>query len=275
MTAPESRGPKSKKRRRDRPGPALQSLTLNPDTIPADQTGTFAVSYEVGLDGPAPPGGVQVEIVDGPSVFVTEGQTTGSQTFTPTTRPAGEYPVEARLGEVTKTAILRVVPGPTLVSFTLTPETLAVTDPLGAIPFDTTGAVVFEVGLDGPAPPGGVQVEIFLVGTRRLTLPVPEPPRRKLVDDGAAVTEFAEGLKPVESVVPEDQKPVESVVPEDQKPVESVVPEDQKPVESVLVAEGETTSSTHSVRVRGKGWAEYEYEARLGTVSKAAVLHVR
>jgi hypothetical protein len=115
MTPPESKGPKPKKSRRDAPAPALVSLTVNPDTIPIDQVGTTEVSFEAGLDGPAPPGGVQVEIAfsDSPAaVFlcqVAEGQTTGSQTIRRGS-PVGENQVQARLGEVTKTAVLNVVP---------------------------------------------------------------------------------------------------------------------------------------------------------------------
>jgi hypothetical protein len=101
-----------KKGKGDVPGPALQSFTLTPDTFPADQAGATTVSFEVGLDRPAPPGGVQVDISGpfGAAMRVDEGQSTGSQQVTPTVMPAGDYELVARLGEVSKAAVLRIVP---------------------------------------------------------------------------------------------------------------------------------------------------------------------
>jgi hypothetical protein len=73
------------------------------------------VSFEVGLDGPAPPGGVQVDILRDGALFlpilVAEGETMGTQTvsFEPeagNVPPRGDYMFEARLGDVTKTAVL-------------------------------------------------------------------------------------------------------------------------------------------------------------------------
>jgi hypothetical protein len=106
------------------PSVALVSFALNPDTVGRMRfvrgtqddpvfTGGGDVSFEVGLDGPAPPGGVQVDILRDGAVFfqivVAEGVTTGAQTvsFAPEDVPRlGDYAFEARLGDVTKTAVL-------------------------------------------------------------------------------------------------------------------------------------------------------------------------
>jgi hypothetical protein len=107
------------------PGPGtgvtLVSFTINPDTVVAGAgvvTGMPAeFSFDVGLDGPAPAGGVQVDIFsDGQlmlSVFVPEGQTTGSQTvMLPDEVPPGDYPFQARSGAVALDATLHVLPSP-------------------------------------------------------------------------------------------------------------------------------------------------------------------
>ena len=103
------------------PAVALVSFALNPDTVHGAVSGGVGtglnaeVSLEVGLNGPAPPGGVQVDILGAllgvPPVFVAEGQTMGSQILTLTTgdTSAGDYEVQARLGDVTKSAVLHVV----------------------------------------------------------------------------------------------------------------------------------------------------------------------
>jgi Galactose oxidase, central domain len=146
------------------PAVALVSFVLNPDTVIGGGSagGGGDVSFEVGLDGPAPPGGVQVDIFFEQnlvlSVFVAEGQGSGSQTLPmPAGQPLGDYPLEAKLGEVSLTAVLHVVPGAapvSLASFAINPDTIALTVPPGT-------AISFEVGLDGPAPPGGVTVAIL------------------------------------------------------------------------------------------------------------------
>jgi hypothetical protein len=129
MTTPESKGPKPKKRRRDGPGPALQSLTLHPDTVRSGATEQLLV--EIGLDGPAPPGGVNVQVdvfrigADGlPEsaqamgtalpIFVGEGETTGSLAVPASFRfaPPGiveDFRFEARLGDVSRTAVFHIV----------------------------------------------------------------------------------------------------------------------------------------------------------------------
>jgi Galactose oxidase, central domain len=150
--------------------PALVSFALNPDTLP----GSGVVSIRVGLDRPAPSGGVQVEILGAvvgvPPVFVAEGQTTGLQTLNlASNTPAGDYEMEARLTDVIKTAVLHVppgswpAPGVTLLQFDLHPETVTAD---ANVPFGIGVAfyqpVALEVVLDGPAPHGGVQVGISL-----------------------------------------------------------------------------------------------------------------
>ena len=105
------------------PGPtagiALVSFTLNPDTVTGEGppgSGTD-VSFEVGIDTPAPPGGVQVDIWTGDavllSVWVPDGETMGSLVVTiPGDVPFGDYDLEARLGDDVLTAVLHVVPTP-------------------------------------------------------------------------------------------------------------------------------------------------------------------
>jgi hypothetical protein len=107
---------------------ALVSFTLNPDTVRSGTPViTGAVTGEIGLDRPAPAGGVQVDISGGASVpqgavVVAEGQMMGRFTLDgmfPLLFPVGtffglsgvaaEMVFEARLGEVTKTAVLHVV----------------------------------------------------------------------------------------------------------------------------------------------------------------------
>jgi hypothetical protein len=108
---------------------ALVSFTLNPDRLRSgDPVLTGAVTGEIGLAGPAPAGGVQVDISGGASVpqgavRVAEGQTMGRFTldgmfpllfpvgaFFGRTGVAADMVFEARLGEVTKTAVLHLVP---------------------------------------------------------------------------------------------------------------------------------------------------------------------
>ncbi len=99
------------------PGISLVSFALNPDTIPGEgpaEPGTD-VSFEVGLDSPAPPGGVQVDVWTGEnillSVWVPDGATMGSLAVTlPGDLPVGDYELQARLGDDTATAVLHVVP---------------------------------------------------------------------------------------------------------------------------------------------------------------------
>jgi hypothetical protein len=97
------------------PGPALVSFALNPDML-SESSPSRQVSFEVGLDGPAPPGGVQVFI--GGTVLptavapiaVAEGQTMGVVTVTfPSGVSPGNYQLEAKMGDVTKTAVLHLV----------------------------------------------------------------------------------------------------------------------------------------------------------------------
>jgi hypothetical protein len=102
---------------------SLVSFAVNPDEVFGNWAGVM-FSFEVGLDGPAPPGGVQVDIVSIPSlmpvgfVFVAEGETTGSQTvpypFSGVSMFGGELQLLARFGEVAKTAWIRPASHPTL-----------------------------------------------------------------------------------------------------------------------------------------------------------------
>jgi hypothetical protein len=92
---------------------ALVSFELNPDTI-LETTGG-QISFVVGIDGPAPAGGIQVDIFHAESVMlsvlVTEGEAMGSSEISvPAGTPLGDYEFVARLGEVDMTAILHVVP---------------------------------------------------------------------------------------------------------------------------------------------------------------------
>ena len=102
------------------PAVALVSFAINPDTVVGGgvpEAGGGDVSFEVGLDGPAPPGGVQVEILYEEalifSVLVAEGETAGSLTLSLTgDQPVGDYELEARLGDFSIPAVLHVVSGP-------------------------------------------------------------------------------------------------------------------------------------------------------------------
>src|SRR5215218_4012122 len=93
------------------PAVALVSFTLTPNTVASD--GFQSVMAEIGLDGPAPPGGVQVDISGAMSfsVLVNEGDQTTSFPLPPLPiGTVGDFLFEARLGEVSKTAHLQVVP---------------------------------------------------------------------------------------------------------------------------------------------------------------------
>ncbi len=111
--------------------PALASSTLWPETVTGQGfTGLWVtfdqpVNLQVVLDGPAPLGGVRVDIfqgkVKGDPVLVAAGETIGSHPFTssgPSASSAytwaaalkfGENEIQARLGDVTKTAVLHIV----------------------------------------------------------------------------------------------------------------------------------------------------------------------
>ena len=103
------------------PGVTLLSFAFNPDTVVVSPLPLLFGKYptlvgEVGLDAPAPPGGVQIDIWrHGSAVFfagtivVAEGEETGSGTveWRGTSLIDREY--EARLGDVRLTAVLHVV----------------------------------------------------------------------------------------------------------------------------------------------------------------------
>jgi hypothetical protein len=103
----------------------LVSFTLTPDTVTSSTVEPPSVVLEVGLDGPAPPGGahVQVDVFDlqsglptafGPgfALLLGEGETTKSTTLPVllTTAVAVDFLFEARLGDVTLTAVLHLLP---------------------------------------------------------------------------------------------------------------------------------------------------------------------
>jgi hypothetical protein len=109
----------------------LVSFKLNPSTVMHKEAGIAhdplgEISFEVGLNKPAPPGGVQVDIsgwtgtnlqVQGAaavrSVSIPEGQMMGVSSLSQriavrAATPNGDYELEARLGEATLTALLHV-----------------------------------------------------------------------------------------------------------------------------------------------------------------------
>jgi hypothetical protein len=101
--------------------PRLASFALNPETaspvritlVGGPTTSFVGTRIQVGLDRPAPAGGVQVTIVRAgrvePSVFVPEGAQTGWRFWSSRTVGLGDQRFRARLGGVTKTAVFHVV----------------------------------------------------------------------------------------------------------------------------------------------------------------------
>jgi hypothetical protein len=133
--------------------PDLQSLTINPSSVVGGSTAMGTVS----LNGPAPAGGLQVQLSSGntsvatvpASVTVLAGQTSAS--FSITTRPVAsqtQVTIMARLGNSSRQATLTVNP-PALESLTLDPNTVVGGNP-------STG----RVALNAPAPAGGLQVQL-------------------------------------------------------------------------------------------------------------------
>ena len=102
-------------------GPRLASFALNPETesplritlVGGPTTSLVATRIEVGLDRPAPVGGIQVAIVRAgrvePSVVVAEGAMTGWRFWSSKTVGLGDQRFRARFGGVTLTAVLHVV----------------------------------------------------------------------------------------------------------------------------------------------------------------------
>jgi hypothetical protein len=98
-------------------GISLVSFTITPDTITGegDPNATTDVTFEVGIDTPAPPGGVQVDVFyEGQpvlSVLVPDGQTTGSLTVpVQGDIQIGDYQFQAQLGGSSLDATLHVTP---------------------------------------------------------------------------------------------------------------------------------------------------------------------
>ena len=145
MNPQESRGPKPKKSRREvptstpapapAPTPALLSFSLSPETVRV--AGGYGISFagsvtcDVGLDAAAPPGGVRVDIflvdaklfllpgttdpgyADNPklvmSIVIAESEAKASKQLDYGGENFGDFVYEARLGTVTKTAVLHTI----------------------------------------------------------------------------------------------------------------------------------------------------------------------
>jgi hypothetical protein len=133
--------------------PALESLTLDPNTVVGGNPSTGTVA----LNAPAPAGGLQVQLSSNnpnvasvpASVTVPAGQRTAS--FRVDTRVVASQTqamITARLGNSSRQATLTVNP-PALESLTLDPNTVVGGNP-------STGTVA----LNGPAPAGGLQVQL-------------------------------------------------------------------------------------------------------------------
>jgi hypothetical protein len=136
--------------------PEITAVRLQPDTIPAGGT----TQVFVDLAQPAPTGGV-VLAISAPwagqpvaTTVIQPGTTTGQTSLVaPGNSAPGDYVIEARAGASAATSTLHVavVASPTLVSFTLTDNTLSI-----------FGSQVIEmvVELDQPAPASGVVVDV-------------------------------------------------------------------------------------------------------------------
>jgi hypothetical protein len=133
--------------------PALESLTLDPNTVVGGNPSTGTVA----LNAPAPAGGLQVQLSSNnpnvasvpASVTVPAGQRTAS--FRVDTRVVAsqtQVMITARLGNSSRQATLTVNP-PALESLTLDPNTVVGGNP-------STGTV----SLNAPAPSGGLQVQL-------------------------------------------------------------------------------------------------------------------
>jgi hypothetical protein len=145
------------------------AVRLDPDTVAAGGTTQLFVD----LAQPAPAGGV-VFAISAPwgagqpvaTMTMQPGTTTGQTSLVaPGSIAAGDYAIEARAGASVAIATLHiVVVGPTLVSFTLTDNTLS-----------AFGALVAEmvVELDQPAPAGGVVVDVRHNGNDLVDVHVP------------------------------------------------------------------------------------------------------
>jgi hypothetical protein len=144
--------------------PDLQSLTINPSSVVGGSTAMGTVS----LNGPAPAGGLQVQLSSGntsvatvpASVTVLAGQTSAS--FSITTRPVAsqtQVTIMARLGNSSRQVTLTVLP-PSIQSLSISPSTVR-----GGS--NATGIVT----LNAPAPPGGAVVPLRSSNSTVATVP--------------------------------------------------------------------------------------------------------
>jgi hypothetical protein len=144
--------------------PDLQSLTINPSSVVGGSTAIGTVS----LNGPAPAGGLQVQLSSNnpnvasvpASVTVPAGQTRAS--FSITTRPVASQTqamITARLGNSSRQVTLTVVP-PSIQSLSISPSTVR-----GGS--NATGIVT----LNAPAPPGGAVVPLRSSNSTVATVP--------------------------------------------------------------------------------------------------------
>jgi hypothetical protein len=140
-------------------GPALQAVSIEPSQVnelPA------VVTVTVTLSGPAPAGGLQVQLTSSPPVgggllMVPSGATTGQVgiEINATAMP-GPVTVTATLGQVSKSATFNIPSGqpgqpagPTLQDVIISPPEVHLSNPT---------QMLVTVTLTGPAPAGGLQV---------------------------------------------------------------------------------------------------------------------
>jgi len=144
--------------------PDLQSLTINPSSVVGGSTAMGTVT----LNGPAPAGGLQVQLSSNnpnvasvpASVTVPAGQRTAS--FRVDTRVVAsqtQVMITARLGNSSRQATLTVVP-PSIQSLSISPSTVR-----GGS--NATGIVT----LNAPAPPGGAVVPLRSSNSTVATVP--------------------------------------------------------------------------------------------------------
>jgi Galactose oxidase, central domain len=92
--------------------PAIVSFTVTPDTVQANVGGQQSVTVNVVLDGPAPPGGASIEISQaggGVTLLIPTGETIGSQPFSlDGPFPPGDIEIDGHLGNQFVGALVHV-----------------------------------------------------------------------------------------------------------------------------------------------------------------------
>jgi hypothetical protein len=92
--------------------PAIVSFTVSPDTVKANVVGQQSVTVNVVLEGPAPPGGASIDISRegaGVTLLIPTGETNGSQPFSlDGPFPPGDIEIDGHLGNQVAVALVHV-----------------------------------------------------------------------------------------------------------------------------------------------------------------------